>query len=307
MASLRDLRTRIRSVKSTRKITSAMKVVAASKLRWSQEGVEAVRPYENNMHFMVDHLLQGQQGIEQIPLILSGHSDLKVHLLIVVTTDRGLCGGFNSAIAREAKIIIRKLQAEEKEVKILCVGRKGSDLLRHDYQKLYMENNFHTEAQNDHAGGKNRITHSFQDALSFAVGLQKMVESRQFGQASILFTIFHSAISQEIAHHDLIPFPLVPFVPGEGKSSRHALYEYEPHLDSLLKHLLYRYLAIHLYRVFLESHASEQGARMMAMDNATRNATDMIQRLERTYNQTRQAFITKELIEIISAAEAILS
>ena len=302
MGNLRDLRTRIRSVKATQKITSAMKVVAASRLRWAQAQVEAVRPYETNMQAMAGHLLQGRQDLKQPLLLLTGHPHLKTHLLIIMTADRGLCGSFNSAITREAKSIIKKLQAEGKEVKIFCIGRKGKDILRQDYGKFCIDIPLSEMPATGTAETDPDKRHSFTRALSFAATLQSMLEEEQFGEASVLFTVFRSALHQQIEHHPLVPFPLAP---APDESARHALYEYEPDLDALVKHLLARYCAIHLYRVFLESQASEQGARMMAMDHATRNASDMIQRLERTYNQTRQAFITRELIEIISAAEAV--
>jgi len=306
MSSLKSLRTRIRSVQSTQKITSAMKMVAASRLRWSQERVEAVRPYEEAMYEMVGHLLlKNRQDLAKEPLLLTGHQDLSVHLLIIVTTDRGLCGGFNGAVAREAKSVIRTLQEEGKTVKLFCLGRKGETLLRHEFGSLIVETVCH-----GHKTNSGRQTEGFGDALEFSTRLQAMLENREFGEASILFTVFHSALRQTVAHHSLIPFhttwerrSLSPTF--ESTFHKNALYEYEPNMDSLLGYLLPRYLAIEIYRVFLENNASEQGARMTAMDNATRNAEGMVQKLSRTYHQTRQAYITKELIEIISAAEAV--
>ncbi|MBM3468113.1 MAG: F0F1 ATP synthase subunit gamma [Alphaproteobacteria bacterium] len=307
MTGLKSLRTRIRSVKSTQKITSAMKMVAAARLRRSQEQVEAVRPYESAMHSMVSHLLKkSRQDLAKEPQLLTGRPDLPVHLLIVVTTDRGLCGGFNGAVIREAKSVIRTLQDQGKEVKIFCLGRKGRDLLRQDHGNLIIETILH-----GHKTGGGKTTENFEDALEFSLRLQAMLENKQFGEASILFTVFHSALRQTIAHHSLIPFRAnlekemgASFSPKD-ETGKYALYEYEPNVDSLLEHLLPRYLAIEIYRVFLENNASEQGARMTAMDNATRNAQEMIQKLARSYHQTRQAYITKELIEIISAAEAV--
>lgn len=295
MASLKHLRTRIRSVKSTQKITSAMKMVAAARLRRSQERVEAVRPYEMNMHDMVGHLLKNRQDLEVMPLLMMGRPSLPVHLLVVVTTDRGLCGGFNGAVVREAKVLIRKLQDQGKIVKIFCLGRKGKELLQQEYGNLIIETVLH-----GHKTGTGKTTEGFEEALTFSNRLQTMLESSVFGEASILFTIFRSVLYQDIAHHALIPFHVAA---EESQRSDKALYEYEPNVDSLLAHLLPRYLAVQIYRVFLENSASEQGARMTAMDNATRNADEMIQKLARTYHQTRQACITKELIEIISAAE----
>lgn len=303
MSSLKQLRTRIRSVKSTEKITSAMKMVAAARLRRSQEKVEAVRPYDTAMHDMVSHLLKKSRfDIDNKLILLRGHPQISVHLLVVVTTDRGLCGGFNATVVREARSVIRTLQAQDKEVKIFCLGRKGAELLRHDFGELIIETVPH-----GHKTLKGDTAEGFEDALDFSTKLQNMLQEKQFGEASILFTVFHSALRQSIAHHSLVPFhtewDTKPEV-VEIESIKHSLYEYEPDVGALLSHLLTRYLAVELYRVFLENNASEQGARMTAMDNATRNAKDMIQRLVRTYNQTRQAYITRELIEIISAAEA---
>lgn len=303
MASLKNLRTRIRSVKSTQKITSAMKMVAAARLRRSQEQVEAVRPYDSAMHEMVNHLLKKSRAdLAKEPLLLTGHADLPTHLLVVVSTDRGLCGGFNGAVVREAKSLIRTFQAEGKMVKILCLGRKGQTLLRQEFGDLIVETIAH-----GHKTGEGKATESFVDALAFSTKLQNMLKNKEFGQASILFTVFHSALRQTVAHHSLIPFEANwenGHSVSEPESRLHALYEYEPNVDSLLEDLLPRSLAVEIYRVFLENHASEQGARMTAMENATRNAQEMIQKLARTYHQTRQAYITKELIEIISAAEA---
>jgi F-type H+-transporting ATPase subunit gamma len=298
MSGLKILRTRIKSVKATQKITSAMRMVAAAKLRRSQERVEAVRPYEHSMHEMLNHLLYHQQEVEEPLQLMRGHPHLPIHLLVVVTTDRGLCGGFNGAIVREAKLIIRQLQAQGKVVKIFCLGRKGRDLLRRDYGDLIIE----TVAHGELSAKGNLGDNGFGDALSFATKLQSLLENHQFGEASVLFNIFRSVLQQEVAHHSLIPFQVIPWEQGAMADS---LYEYEPTSDALLVHLLPRYLAVNIYRVFLEHHASEQGARMTAMENATRNAKDMIKRLELTYNQTRQAYITKELIEIISGAEAL--
>ena len=298
MANLKALRTRIKSVKATQKITSAMKMVAAAKLRRSQERVEAVRPYERSMHDMLNHLLQHKEELEEPLLLMRGHPHLPIHLLVIVTSDRGLCGGFNGSLVRETRLIIHKLQSEGKVVKIFCIGRKGRDLLRRDYGTLIIETVTHGDLVSGSKAGDDR----FGEALAFATKLQSLLETYQFGEASILFNIFHSVLLQEAAHHSLIPFQVIPWDQGTLAT---PLYEYEPNPDALLAHLLPRYLAIGLYRVFLEHHASEQGARMTAMENATRNAKDMMKCLELTYNQTRQAYITKELIEIISGAEAL--
>jgi len=281
-----------------------MKMVAAAKLRRSQEHVEAVRPYDRAMHEMVSHLLRkSRQDLAKEPLLLTGHEDLNIHLLVIVTTDRGLCGGFNGAIVREAKSVIRTLQKQGKIVKVFCLGRKGQMLLRSEFGDLIVETVSH-----GHKTDSGKSTESFSDALDFSTKLQAMLIKKEFGEASILFTVFHSALRQTIAHHSLIPFHAnwedgdVTF---ESEPGTTALYEYEPNVDSLLDFLLPRSLAVELYRVFLENHASEQGARMTAMDNATRNAQEVMKKLELSYNQTRQAYITKELIEIISGAEAV--
>lgn len=306
MSGLKTLRTRIRSVKSTQKITSAMKMVAAARLRRSQEKVDAVRPYDSAMHDMVTHLLNvSRLDLAQEPILLTGHADLPIHLLVVVTTDRGLCGGFNAAVVREAKTIIRNLQSEGKEVKLFCLGKKGNELLRSEFGSLIIET-----SQHGHKTNEGKKTENFEDAIHLTKHLEELLLTKQFGQASILFTIFHSALRQSIAHHSLIPFHAnwetkrkVSY--GEIEPFKNALYEYEPSVDSLLKDLLPRYLAVAVYRVFLENHASEQGARMTAMDNATRNAQEMIKRLELNYHRTRQAFITREIVEIIAGAEAV--
>lgn len=297
MASLKHLRNRIKTVKSTQKITSAMKMVAAAKLRRSQERVEAVRPYEVSMKRMLSHLLQRQDDFEEVSLLMRGRPELNVHLLVVVTTDRGLCGGFNGAVIREAKSVIRNLQAKGKTIKIYCLGRKGRELLRQDFGDLIIETVPH-----GHKVGAGKTEENFTDALSFSTRLQDMLQQGQFGEVSFLFTIFESALRQEVAHHDLIPFHVGPW---KEDVLEKALYEYEPKPDVLVAHLLPRYLAVHIYRVLLENDASEQGARMTAMENATRNAQEVMKRLELSYNQTRQAYITKELVEIISGAEAV--
>lgn len=301
MVSLKDLRVRIRGIKSTQKITSAMKMVAAAKLRRAQERVEAIRPYEQSMRGMVNQLLlRNRVDITAPPLLLTGHANFNVHLLIVVTSDRGLCGGFNSAIVREAKTLIQNLQEQGKNVKIFCVGRRGQLLLKRDYADLIIESISHghkTEGQ--------QTIENFLDALTFTKHLEEMLKNHQFAQASILFSTFKSVLRQTLTHQLLIPFSSSLKEESESHAFSEDIYEYEPDLHTLLEQLLPRYLAVSIYRIFLENNASEQGARMTAMDNATQNARDILKRLELVYNQTRQAYITNELIEIIAGAKAI--
>jgi len=279
-----------------------MKMVAAAKLRHAQNHVEAIRPYEGAMYEMVEHLLRHRQDLEDLPVLMTGQPDHPTHLLIVVTADRGLCGGFNGNVVRKAKNIIPHLRAQGKIVKIFCWGRKGRELLHQSYGDLIVETLLH-----DHKMGGNKNAGSYEEALAFTTRLPSMLQNEDFGEASILFTVFHTILYQEVVHHSLVPF----HIDKKSESSitpsplgKNALYEFEPHPDALLAHLLPRYLAIQIYRALLENSASEQGARMTAMDNATRNADEITQKLARIYNQTRQAYITKELIEIISAAEA---
>ncbi len=289
MPSLKTFRLRIRSVQSTQKITKAMKMVAAAKLRRAQEAAQAGRPYAQAMDRMMASLAAGMQGKAGAPKLLAGTGSDKVHLLIVATADRGLCGGFNSSIVREARRAIRSLQGEGKTVKILAVGRKARDQLRRDYSSLIVD----TIADL----GKPRL--GFADARKVADRVLQMFEAGEFDVATIIYNRFRSAISQILTRQQIIP-PAVPEAePGASP------YEFEPDEETILTELLPRNLAVQIYRALLENAASEQGARMTAMDNATRNAGDMIKRLTLQMNRSRQASITKELIEIISGAEAI--
>ncbi len=295
MPSLKDIRNRIGSVKSTQKITSAMKMVAASKLRRAQEQAEAGRPYADRMARMLSSLAANLNDAAGGPRLMVGTGDDRVHLLVVISSDRGLCGGFNGAIVREAKRTIQRLLADGKQVKLICVGRKGRDLLRRDYAKLIV--------QSYEELGKKKL--SFADADKVASKVLEMFDAGEFDVAHLLYNKFKSAIAQ-------IPTlqQIVPFAPpkGEGAAASagpKAQYEFEPGEEQILTELLPKNLAIQVYSALLESAASEQGARMTAMDNATRNAGDMIKKLTLVYNRTRQASITKELIEIISGAEAV--
>ncbi len=296
MATLKSLRLRINSVKSTRKITSAMKMVAAAKLRRAQEQAQAARPYAERMERMLGSLSGSFAGNEGAPVLLAGSGGDKTHLLIAVTSDRGLCGGFNGSIARFVRNKARRLVAEGKTVKILCVGRKGRDILRRDLGAMIV-------------GTVEEIakpTLSFGKAQSVAQRATQMFEAGEFDVATVVYNRFKSAISQIITEQQLIPFaPPKADAKPDAAGADLAIYEYEPDEAEILAKLLPLNLGVQIYRALLESNASEHGARMTAMDNATRNAGDMINRLTLNYNRTRQAMITKELIEIISGAEAV--
>jgi len=302
MPSLKSLRVRIASVKSTQKITSAMKMVAAAKLRRAQEQAEAARPYAERMERMLGSLAESVAGRDGAPPLLVGNGRSDVHLLVVATADRGLCGGFNSSIVREARRRIAALQNEGKTVKILCVGRKGRDQLRREYGKLIV----------DTIEEIGRPSLRFEGAESVAQRIAAMFGDGEFDVCTLFFARFRSAITQIVTAQQLIPFAVQGSdeageseAVGNGSMPANAVYEYEPDEEDILRDLLPRNLAIQTFRALLENNASEQGARMTAMDNATRNAGDMIDRLTLTYNRTRQAVITKELIEIISGAEAL--
>jgi F-type H+-transporting ATPase subunit gamma len=301
MPSLKSLRVRIASVKSTQKITSAMKMVAAAKLRRAQEQAEAARPYAERMERMLGSLADSVAGRDGAPPLLVGNGKDDVHLLVVATADRGLCGGFNSNIVREARRRIAALQNEGKTVKILCVGRKGRDQLRREYGKLIV----------DTIEEIGRPTLRFEGAEGVAQRIATMFAEGEFDVCTLFFARFKSAITQIVTKQQLIPFAALSDEEEEsaeadrGGMPANAVYEYEPDEEEILRDLLPRNLAIQVFRALLENNASEQGARMTAMDNATRNAGDMIDRLTLTYNRTRQAVITKELIEIISGAEAL--
>jgi F-type H+-transporting ATPase subunit gamma len=293
MPSLKDLRNRIRSVRSTQKITSAMKMVAASRLRRAQEQAEAARPYATRMERMLGSLAGNLRGLANAPRLLAGTGKDGVHLLVVACSDRGLAGGFNATILRETRRTIRALEASGKEVKLLTIGRKARDSLRRDYARLIIESL--TDL------GRPRLT--FETAQDVARRVIQRFETGEFDQAAVVYNRFRSAMTQIVTRQ-----PLIPFAPPEGDAAATrsgAIYEFEPDEEEILKDLLPRALAVQLYAALLENAASEQGARMTAMDNATRNAGQMIDRLNMTYNRTRQASITKELIEIISGAEAL--
>ena len=302
MASLKDLRIRITSVKSTQKITSAMKMVAASKLRRAQAAAEEARPYADLMERMLGTLTASMPTLEGAPPLLAGTGSEDVHLIVAVTADRGLCGGFNNNIVREVRQRVQALQNDGKTVKLLCVGRKGRDALNREYGSIIvdtLENLTRTGADFEAAGG-------------VAGRLVEMFEAGEFDVCTVVFNTFKSVISQLVTPQRLIPFPVpeaadedADAADGAEKDALKALYIMEPSEEEILEDTLPRNLSVQVFRALLESYASEQGARMSAMDNATRNAGDMIDDLTLTYNRTRQADITRELIEIISGAEAL--
>ena len=297
MPSLKDLRTRINSVKSTQKITSAMKMVAAAKLRRAQEQAEAARPYAERMERMLGSVAASLGGSEGAPPLLAGTGKDDVHLLVVATSDRGLCGGFNSSIVREARRLIRELTGAGKTVRILCVGRKGRGQLVRDYGGLIV----------DTIDDVGRPRLGFDDAQAIANRLLALYDEGGFDVCTVVYNRFRSVIVQIVTVQQLIPFG----APGDEEETEgdsggaKAVYEFEPEEGEILETLLPLNLSVQVFRALLENAASEQGARMAAMDNATRNAGDMIDRLTLDYNRSRQAAITSELIEIISGAEAV--
>ena len=295
MPSLKDLRNRINSVKQTRKITSAMKLVAASKLRRAQEHAEQARPYGEKMAAMLANLAVGVRGLPDAPALLTGTGKEDTHLLVVATADRGLCGGFNSSIVRAARRHIHELRGQGKEVKLLCVGRKARDMLRREYEDLIVE-------FVDGVAGKRRI--EFADARMIADKLISRFEAGEFDVCAIVYNRFRSVLVQVPTIRRLIPVE-APEVTEAPQEEAKAIYEFEPEEAAILRELLPRNLAVQIYGALLENAAGEQGARMTAMDNATRNAGEMIDKLTLFYNRTRQAMITKELIEIVSGAEAL--
>jgi F-type H+-transporting ATPase subunit gamma len=291
MASLKDMRVRIAATKATQKITKAMQMVAASKLRRAQAAAEAARPYAERMGNVLGAIASAVAGSDSAPKLLAGTGNDKVHLLIVCTAERGLCGPFNSSIVRLAKEKVNSLMSQGKEVKILCVGRKGAEQLKRQYGKQILEV---IELR-----GVKQI--GFAQADMVAKKIVELFNAGQFDVATLFFSRFRSVIAQIPTAQQIIP-PVFEAAKAEGPA---AAYEYEPEEDEILDDLLPRNLSVQVFRALLENAASEQGARMSAMDNATRNAGEMIRKQTLTYNRTRQAMITKELIEIISGAEAL--
>jgi F-type H+-transporting ATPase subunit gamma len=291
MPSLKDLKNRIESVKSTRKITKAMQMVAAAKLRRAQEAAEASRPYTERFNAVMAGLAQSVGSSESAPKLLSGTGADKVHLLVVMTAERGLCGGFNSSIARLARVRATELLAAGKTVKILTVGKKGREAMRRDFGSHMIAHVDMTEVK--------RVAYA--DAQGIARDILARFGAEEFDVATIFYSKFQSVIAQVPTAQQIIP---ADFEQPEGAAASTA-YDYEPDEDEILADLLPRGVATQLFAALLENGASEQGARMSAMDNATRNAGDMIEKLTIQYNRSRQAVITNELIEIISGAEAL--
>jgi len=295
MPSLKDLRNRIASVKATQKITKAMQMVAAAKLRRAQEAALAARPYAERMDKVLANLGERVSAQEGASPLLVGTGSEKVHLLVVATAERGLCGGFNSNIARLARAHARKLLDSGKTVKILCVGRKGRDALRRDLSSNIID-------LVDMKGVKKL---GFEDAHKIGQRVLEMFGNGEFDVCTLFFSKFQSVLTQVPTALQLIPAKLTNAQENGETQGVQAAYEYEPEEDEILAELLPRNISTQIYRGLLENAASEQGARMTAMDNATRNAGDMIDDLTLIYNRSRQAQITKELIEIVSGAEAL--
>ena len=294
MASLKDLRNRIASVKATQKITKAMQMVAAAKLRRAQEAAEAARPYSQRMASVLANIAQAVGGGGDAPALMTGTGKDDVHLLVVATAERGLCGGFNSQIARFARDHARKLVSAGKTVKIVTVGKKGYDILRRDFGPQIIDR---IELRDVKQVG-------FVNADQIARKVIKLFEEGQFDVCTLFYSEFKSVISQVPTALQIIPAAM-PAASGADTGAAGAIYEYEPEPGEILSDLIPRNISVQIFRALLENAAGEMGAKMSAMDNATRNAGDMINKLSITYNRQRQAQITKELIEIISGAEAL--
>lgn len=289
MPSLKDLKIRIESVKSTRKITKAMQMVAAAKLRRAQEAAERARPYSEKMDKVVTNLASSFQGGGSIPKIMSGSGSDQVHLLIVATAERGLCGGFNSSIVRLARQHARNLIGQNKQVKILTIGKKGREQLKREFESYFV----------DHVDLTQFKTIRYGIAQEIGEKVLDLFETNEFDVATVFFSRFQSVITQNPTAQQIIP------VEVKEDNEEKGFYDFEPDETELLVDLLPQAIINHIFTALLENAASEQGARMSAMDNATRNAGEMIDKLTIVYNRSRQAAITKELIEIISGAEAL--
>lgn len=301
MPSLRDYRDRIKSVKSTKKITSAMKMVAASKLRKAQDQAEASQPYAEAMAEMLARVSANVVVNESSSKLLAGTGSDQRHLLVVVTADRGLCGGFNANLAKSAITKIQELQSEGKDVSVLCVGRKGRDALRRGYSNL-IEQSF--------VGLMGSSKVDYADASQVTDYILAQFEAGNFDVCSLIYNEFVSVLTQKPSTSQIIPFALPEAAEeseeeGEKEEENLSPYDFEPEEEAILEALLPRNLGVQIFRALLDSAAGEQAARMTAMDNATRNAGEMIDDLTLQYNRARQAYITKELIEIISGAEAV--
>jgi len=294
MASLKDLRNRIASIKSTQKITKAMQMVAAAKLRKAQNAAEAARPYASRMGGVLANLSAAMEGREGGSALMAGTGKQDTHLLIVCTAERGLCGGFNSNIAKLAREHADRLVRDGRTVKIICVGKKGYDVLRRKYNHLIV----------DRVNLREVKQVAFNNAHDIAGKVLSMFDDGEYDVATLFYSEFKSVISQIPTALQIIPAN-VASSEGEVADLGGAIYDYEPEEGEILEELLPRNIGVQIFRALLENAASEQGARMSAMDNATRNAGEMIDKLTMSYNRQRQAQITKELIEIISGAEAL--
>ena len=296
MASLKDLRDRINSVQSTKKITSAMKLVAGARLKKAQIEAESSRPYVNRMQTIIDNVTSNV-NMENAPEIIKGKENNKIHLIVLMTSDRGLCGGFNSAITKLAKKKVKNLLNSNKTVKIFCIGKKGLDHLKREFNELIIDS--------IPISSQKRIDYEFAAKISNKILL--MYENEEFDVAHTVFSLFKSAIKQEARLKQIIPVldDDAKNISKKDENKDDTIYEYEPEEEEVLKNLVPQNVAVQIFSSLLENAAGEQGARMTAMDNATRNAGELIDELTLNYNRSRQAQITKELIEVISGAEAV--
>lgn len=292
MPSLKDLKNRIASVKATQKITKAMQMVAAAKLRRAQEAAEAARPYSERMASVMANISGAVSG-DDAPRLMAGTGKDDVHLLVVCTAERGLCGGFNTQIARFARLHAKELQSQGKEVKILCVGKKGFDQLKREFESAIIDRVDLREVKNI----------GFANAEDIANRISTLFNAGEFDVCTLFFSEFKSVISQVPTAQQLIPAKIE--ASEEDAQGSDAAYDYEPDANEILEDIIPRNIKVQILRALLENVAGEMGAKMSAMDNATRNAGDMIDKLTMSYNRQRQAQITKELIEIISGAEAL--
>ncbi len=302
MSSLKALRNRINSVKSTRKITSAMKMVAAAKLRRAQEAAENSRPYAERLDRMLQSLTAGTGEASNQPALMAGTGQDATHLLVVMSADRGLCGSFNSSILRETRKEAARLRQQGKTVKLLLIGRKAGEALKRDESQAIL---------GQHTGIGGRGEPAFHEAAEIGADIRQRFENGEFDVATMVYNHFRSAISQVVTFEQIIPFQPAEADSGAGSAGGQAAdggpqaqFEFEPDEEQILADLLPRNVNVQIFKALLDSSASEQGARMTAMDNATRNADEMIENLTLQYNRTRQAVVTKELMEIISGAEA---
>ena len=293
MATLKDLRNRIKSVKSTQKITKAMKMVAVAKLRKAQERAEKGRPYSDKMNSIISNLKNSITDINSAPKLLVGNGKDKIHLCVVMTADRGLCGGFNTNICRKARTFFNEIIKAGKELKIITIGSKGNDQLKRVYGKYIIDKISFKDLK--------QITINESDQVTSKI--IEMFNNEQFDICTIFYNKFKSVISQEPQAQQIIPIQSNEETIGNEQDK--ASYEYEPEEEEILENLLPKNISTQIFKAFLENAASEQGSRMSAMDNATRNAGELINKLTINYNRSRQAVITKELIEIISGAESL--